>query len=522
VRFGGFSDVEFEPPEEDIDENDFYKSKAMAAYLENYVQCHEHGGITLRDRIHFGATVQGIAQTLAGWTVQYTQDQTSKDISARKIVIATGSTSVPNMPDLEGSKVFGGPIVHTLDYGRSKIYEREDIESIAVLGGGKSAADMVYENVKAGRRVKWIIRASGKGPGAFVDIRLKIPWLDVRNAGELGVIRFATSIITMPGLQSKSWWQTFLYDTRVGARVLGWLRAKLNQVFVAKARFEDRPGARETFRLLKTEIDAGQMQKPAGGCHHEDFWDTIAQNVDVYRQDIDHLENGKIVFIDGGSTDADAILCGTGFHNRIPFLTDEQCVQMGLPHRKSAELESVREEWAAREARAEKAVHQRIHRVTEPALPPQANQFGDTDPTLSPFRLYNGIIPTSPSLKHSIAFVGFATMTNMFASSELGAIYATAFLDGSLVLPSEDDMKDDIAYVTTYMRIRNPTYGLAGNWWIFDYLQWVERILDGVGLKSWRKGWWGDLVQPLFRRDFKGLKDEYIANYAGGVDQVEH
>lgn len=41
------------------------------------------------------------------------------------------------------------------------------VQRFAVLGGAKSAADVAYASAKAGKKVHWIIRASGNGPAAL-------------------------------------------------------------------------------------------------------------------------------------------------------------------------------------------------------------------------------------------------------------------------------------------------------------------------------------------------------------------
>lgn len=72
------------------------------------------------------------------------------------------------MPNLVGSSTFKGPIIHTLEFARSKVLDNADVNTITVLEGGKSAADVVYQSVKAGKQVSWVIGRSGKGPGGFI------------------------------------------------------------------------------------------------------------------------------------------------------------------------------------------------------------------------------------------------------------------------------------------------------------------------------------------------------------------
>ena len=507
---------------QDVDDNDFYKAENMAEYLEEYVNDHEYSGVALAKRIQFGAEVNGVEEYNEGWRINFRVASKANTISSQKLIVATGSTSVPNMPALRGQNAFEGPIIHTLDYGRSKIFDRHDIKSVAVIGGGKSAADMVYQNIKLGRQVSWIIRSSGKGPGAFLDVKMKLG--SVRNAADLAYVRFAASLLAFPGLQPASYWQSFLYTTRLGAWVFRKWRNLLNTMMLGSANYDNRPGAKAGFKDLKSSIDAVALESPTGIKHHEDFWDVIAQNVDVYRVDIDHLEAGKIVFMDGGKIEVDAILCGTGFKDTIPFFTEKQCIQYGLPHSISAEPIELQKEWAELNRGAQKAVDARFYSITPPLATPPTDKLGDVDLQQAPFRLYNCIAPITSSFpsssRRNLAFVGFATLTNMFASSELCAIYATAYLDGTITLPSEQEVKKDIAYVTTYMRTRCPTYGRTGNYYICDFHQFIDRIMDEVGLSSYRKGWWKEGTEPLVMSDLRGLRREYIEKYSAREERT--
>jgi dimethylaniline monooxygenase (N-oxide forming) len=226
VRTGGFSDVKFEPPEGEVDDQDFYMARTMADYLDGYANQHEYSGTSLRDRIHFGIRITELERLSSGWMLHCTSVDGTVSFKANKVLVATGSTSVHNMPEFKSRDTFGGPIVHTLDYGRSKIYERKDIDQIAIVGGGKSAADMAYESVKAGRRVKWIVRKSGKGPGSFLSPKVQVG--SIKSPAELALVRFFPSILVLPGLQKAGLWQRFLYNTRLGAWVLEKVRQSIN------------------------------------------------------------------------------------------------------------------------------------------------------------------------------------------------------------------------------------------------------------------------------------------------------
>ena len=72
---------------------------------------------------------------------------------------------IPHRPHIEGADNFGGPIIHSAECGTKSgpIVKDSNIETVAVLGSGKSAWDGVYLAAMAGKKVEWIIRKSGRG-----------------------------------------------------------------------------------------------------------------------------------------------------------------------------------------------------------------------------------------------------------------------------------------------------------------------------------------------------------------------
>lgn len=107
-------------------------------------------------------------QVDGGWNVQV-EDLDSgirSVLSCKRLVIATGVLSVPNIPKIPGSDRFNAPLVHSADLGpqADSIMNNPEIKTIAVLGGCKSAYDAVYLAASTGHKVEWIIRRSGRGP----------------------------------------------------------------------------------------------------------------------------------------------------------------------------------------------------------------------------------------------------------------------------------------------------------------------------------------------------------------------
>lgn len=86
-------------------------------------------------------------------------DDGTKKILAKRLVVATGMTSEPFMPHIEGQETYGNPIFHGLSF-----LEDEGLlssaKNVTVFGGTKSAWDAVYAAAIKGIKVDWIIRGT--------------------------------------------------------------------------------------------------------------------------------------------------------------------------------------------------------------------------------------------------------------------------------------------------------------------------------------------------------------------------
>lgn len=105
-----------------------------------------------------------------GWNLSITTvgkpaDQTS-NITCSKLVVATGVTSSPVPIDIEGQENFSVPVLNFAHFRHEAagLLKNPSIEHVAVYGGAKAAYDTVYMLASHGKRVSWIIRASGHGP----------------------------------------------------------------------------------------------------------------------------------------------------------------------------------------------------------------------------------------------------------------------------------------------------------------------------------------------------------------------
>jgi dimethylaniline monooxygenase (N-oxide forming) len=246
-----YSDMPMErPPEEDC-RSDCFKAKYTTQYLEKYVDQMQHNGRPLRQKIQFGIQVRSIKKINGKWELSCIDARNIPvAFSAVKLMIANGENSLPNMPDLPGKETFEGSIIHSENFGESNIISSEAVNDVAVIGAGKSAADMVYEAVKAGKTVSWIIRKTGTGPGFFAPIDMKTPY---RNGLEAAQTRVMSSL--QPSiLNPETLWSWFLHSTVLGAAIVKWLFAKLDAVVRKSA---DYRGRKNTHGFEKLEYNTG-------------------------------------------------------------------------------------------------------------------------------------------------------------------------------------------------------------------------------------------------------------------------
>ncbi|KAF4631973.1 hypothetical protein G7Y89_g6153 [Cudoniella acicularis] len=341
VGLAEYSDMPMEqPPEEDCN-YDCFKAKYTTAYLEKYVDLKHCSGRSLRDRIRFGIQVQSIEKVEGKWILSCT-DSSNKQVvfRAAKLMIANGENSLPNMLDLPGKETFGGTILHSEAFGKSQVLSDETIKHIAVMGAGKSAADMIYEAVKAGKSVSWIIRNTGAGAGFFAPIDLKTPYKNGVEAAQTRIM----SMLQPSLLNSDNWFTWFLHSTSVGVGIVKWIFSALDKEVRKRADYKGRKSTKG-FEKLEYEIEIFWQNNTGGALHHDDFWPLVAEHITIYRDGIKSLGN-KTIYLNGGMHfPCDALLCGTGWKPGIEFFNSKTLLELGLPHLQKDEPYEVTAKW---------------------------------------------------------------------------------------------------------------------------------------------------------------------------------
>jgi dimethylaniline monooxygenase (N-oxide forming) len=398
--------------------------------------------------------------------------------------------------------------VHQKEFGLiSKLALAADsaYTSIAVIGGGKSAADMVYDCVKAGKKVHWIVRKTGEGPAAFAGAQGRGKY---KNGAEVSATRFFAGL-SPSCFTPKSWWTRAIHRSWFGNNMTTKIWKGADKAAADLASFDSRDGALPSFGSLKSDTEIFWCNGPIGLIHHDDFWNTVAKHVHAYRRDIQGLESNAVVLEEGSKVPADILFCGTGWVHKYPFLTEKQVVEFGLPHPPEDDPEPTSKVWAGLLEAADRQVVSDFPKLGNP--PDHCHK----ERKVTPSRLCNGIAPLNDD---SIVVVGHVVLSNAFRSAEAQAIWVTAYFDGNAKIPPSEQARKEISYANAFSKRRYPTHGATGNYFHLDLVGYTDKLMADVGLESHKqKGWLGNFMNPYIASDYKDVKGEYLQKY-GSTD----
>ena len=195
MRTTSFADVPLTLPEDAPRLYDTFPAKYVSQYIEDYVRNHVYLNRPLRDRIWLRTKVASMKRVTSGWELDLMGPRT-QSIRCSKLLVASGMTSQPTLPDFPHHQDWTSPILHHRDFGiqsQAMLSATSPYKHITILGGGKSAADMVYAAISTNPNLKvsWIVRSKGEGPGFFLHAA---PSGRYRNAAEPMLSKNATQM----------------------------------------------------------------------------------------------------------------------------------------------------------------------------------------------------------------------------------------------------------------------------------------------------------------------------------------
>lgn len=245
-----------------------------------------------------------------------------------------------------------------------------------------------------------------------------------------------------------------------------------------------------------------------GILHHADFYDVVAEKVNVYRARVKSLNKNELYLDDENGThfQCDAILCGTGWQRGLHIYSDDLKMHLGLPYPRILQSTATEEarKWEKAIADADDIICNRFHILKSPPV----HVHIEEDRT--PYHLYRNIAPLTDD---SIVFINHATFANKLLAAEVQAMWAVAYFDGNINVPREAKERD-IAMWIAWCKRRYLSNGSLANSAAFDSVPYVDTLLEEMGVSAHLdKGWWRNWVGTLWPADLGRAWDEYLRKH---------
>lgn len=193
VNLGLFNYIDTPMPAEGVNSKRQVTGRMIHDYLQKYAEDHD-----LIRRIRFNTHVNKVERGRRGWRLHFKDCEDILD--TEKLMVATGVTSIPNMPEYVAEDV-QVPVVHSRDLGESfSDLQQGKYQHVMVVGAAKSAYDAVYLLLSMGKKVTWVIRPGGAGPLAILPSELLGFWTSIGVASTRLMTGLSPSILNTQGL----------------------------------------------------------------------------------------------------------------------------------------------------------------------------------------------------------------------------------------------------------------------------------------------------------------------------------
>jgi hypothetical protein len=457
------------------------------------------------------AVISAVEEEGVGWIVDMEQglepEKVSYTIRARRLIVATGLTSEPFMPEMEGKHAFGAPIYHTSELAKAE-KGLGPFKKVVVLSGAKFSWDIACAYATAGVQVDWVIRESGHGPCWMVPNRLTPFKIIPEYLLQTRLITWLSPCIFEDGF---SWIRSFFHQHWLGRRIVDTFFAKMQHGIEEINNYDQHT---ETAKLRPWD-DLFFIGTNRGLLNYGlDFFEFVRNGkVRIHVADIARLSHHTVHLSNGDSLTSDVLICGTGWKDtpQLNFLTKKE---LGLPGHVAA---SVKQHLP----KADAEILQTCPKLQNQPAPRHVKPMtGDkTANTPEPYRLYRFIVPPAFIESRTLAFAGAYRSPATTIIAQTQALWITAFLDGRL--PGLKNPDDEVTHRIMYETVLHTQFGKwrysrgfgarTPELW-FDCLPYVDLMLKDIGIQNQRKNtWWAERFTPYMPADYIGIVDEYKA-----------
>ncbi|KAH8703035.1 putative dimethylaniline monooxygenase [Talaromyces proteolyticus] len=455
-------------------------------------------GIAERTRFNM-TTTQIESRPDDTWFVTMVSKQEQEEVlHSKKLIVATGLTSQPNLPTYAGQETFTPAFFHAKDFcARGDILHTA--KKAAVVGAGKSSFDVAYAFATSGAKVDLIIRPTGQGP-VWICPPYVTPFK--RMMEELLSTRLLTWFSPVPWGDEDGFGvaRSFLHKTGIGRFIVDnfWNQIS-NEVYEAHG-YHDHP---ELFKLKPW--NSAFWTGSGVGIHNypTNFFDLVKQGqIRVHIADIKQLEGNYIQLTTGEKLDTDALICATGWKkgSGLKFVNFDTGLQ-----KTEAQTRSLIDQ-------ADKEVRDMFPILrAQPVLRTPA-------PSKEPLRNYRFIVPTQSFFKRNIAFAGMVSTVTTAVFANAQGLWISAYLDGKLerTPKNQEEVIKKVMLDTQFQKWRYPCgYGASIPDFAFDSIPYVDLLLNDLGIKPHRKSTQiTEIMEPYKPRDYKGLTQQWLESHS--------
>ncbi|KAH8596605.1 hypothetical protein B0O99DRAFT_671186 [Bisporella sp. PMI_857] len=459
-------------------------------------------------------------------------------LTCDKLIVATGVTSTPNFPKGLVYKNFAGPVMHSRDVGvKHKALLADEIKRVTVVGGSKSAIDVVYLCALEGKEVDWVIREDGNGPILLLD-----PRVHGIHAAAIKALR-VTTIVGPNILIQNGFWYRFFHSRKsvIGPKMLKWALD-----YGSKSAIKGFYGRNEnTMNIAPDMQELFWCNSGVSVVHDMKFMDLVAdgKHIHIHRASLISLQPTTVTLSNDTVLPCDAVVFATGWATNQPSIFSSTLLpRLGLPFSVTDQDHASVTHWSALEASAAERIHDLFPILDPPEHVKEYDEQRKKEPSVTPFRLFRRIVPPEMAStgKRDLVVLGTLLNTAIPTYSEISSLWSVAYLEGlpfaketSASLQNLEKMQEDVALMNSWgfakTRCRDFPY-LDGSQEIQEFM---DLLVSDLGLEVMRKkraarkgfqilglrGWVKEWFTPYVGKDYRGLVDEYIEkwNLRGGT-----
>ncbi|KAE8147227.1 pyridine nucleotide-disulfide oxidoreductase-domain-containing protein [Aspergillus avenaceus] len=464
-------------------------AEMIQRYLEAFAA--EKG---LMPHIRFNSWVQNVDRCALGWRLRANNCY----YESKKLILACGTSSVPGGVHFRVEP--GASVCHSRDVA-ANLPEIEASRHVVVVGAAKSAYDMTYLLCSLGKRVTWLMRPDGSGPMPMMPY--KIAGMHIVAIGSTRLMSYLSPSI----FNTQTWLASFFHRTAIGRWLTRMSWRFFNYMCDKTAGFWKANG----MGILKpepNELSCFWFTSALGMITKGDFWGTLQKgNLSVARDSIDVAREGSVLLRSGKVIECEYVISATGWGDHFGFLSPSLRAELGIPSYENEGEKHVF--WEAYDRNAKESVLKSMPLLAE------SPKRGEVTPDLKlQWRLYNRCIPFECAQREdrSVAVLGQLYTVQTSTVAEIQALWAISYMLGELDLPDDKVMIREISEFQAWCGLRYSIFGERYPCAAFDWIGYLDRLLEDMGLRSHRKNnIFSEYFSPYGPETYRDCLQEYIA-----------